>query len=118
MRVAGGCFSIPDRSADLFRDAGGYVRFAPLDLAPVGAGRHTDQLGEASAEGTERRAADGEADLGDAEVAPTQQGHGALDAPRHEIGVRRLAVGELELAAEMPGRHVDAPGQCLDVERL
>ena len=41
--------------------------------APIDAGRHTDQLGEAGAEGAQRRAADLEADLGDAEVATTQQ---------------------------------------------
>jgi hypothetical protein len=44
--------------------------------------------------------------------------HRALDAPRHQIGVRRLAVGAPELAAEVPGRHVDAAGQRLDVQRL
>ena len=86
--------------------------------APVGAGRHADQLGEAGAEGAQRRAADREADLGDAEVAAAQQRHRALDAPRHQVAVRRLAVGELELAAEVPGRHVRAAGERLDVQRL
>src|SRR3990170_2927448 len=85
---------------------------------PIDAGRHTDQLGEATAEGAQRRAADGEADLGDAEVATTQQRHRALDAPRHQVAVRRLAVGEPELAAEVPGRHVRAAGEHLDVQRL
>ena len=87
-------------------------------LAPVGAGRHTDQLGEASAEGAQRRAADRETDLSDAEVATTQQRHRALDAPRHEVAVRGLAVGEPELAAEVPGRHVRAAGERLDVQRV
>jgi hypothetical protein len=87
-------------------------------VAPVGAGRHPDKLGEASAEGAQRRAADRETDLGNAEVATTQQRHRALDAPRHQIGVRRLAVGEPELAAEVPGRHVRAAGERLDVQRL
>src|SRR3990170_2519804 len=54
-------FSIPDRSGHLFRH---------------------DQLGEATAEGAQRRAADLETDLGDAEVATAQQRHRALDAPR------------------------------------
>src|SRR5664280_1215497 len=76
--------------------------------------RHTDQFGEASAEGAQRRAADREADLGDAEVATTQQRHRALDAPRHQIGVRLLAVGEPELAAEVPGRDVGVAGERLD----
>jgi hypothetical protein len=46
---------------------------------PIGVGRHTDQLGEASAEGAQRRAADRETDLGDAEVTTTRQRHRALD---------------------------------------
>ena len=87
-------------------------------LAPVGAGRHTDQLGEAAAEGAQRRTADREADLGDAEVATAQQRHRALDAARHQVAVRRLAVGEPELAAEVPGGHVHAAGERLDVQRL
>jgi hypothetical protein len=79
---------------------------------------HADQLDEASAEGAQRRAADLETDIGDAEVATTQQRHGTLDAPRHQVAVRRLAVGEPELAAEVSGRHVHAPGERLDVKRL
>src|SRR5919106_3932958 len=110
-------FSIPDRSGDLFRHARRHPGRRAHRLAPVGAGRHTDQLGEASAEGPERRAADLEADLGDAEVATAQQRHRALDAPRHEVAVRRLAVREPELAAEVPGRHVHAAGEGLDVQR-
>jgi hypothetical protein len=47
-----------------------------------------------------------------------QQRHRALDAPRHEVSVGRLAVGEAELAAEVPGRHVRAAGEGLDVQRL
>src|SRR4051812_46280475 len=112
------CFSIPDRSRDLLgharRDPGHRAR----GLAPVDAGRHADQLGEARAEGPQRRAADVEADLGDAELAATQQRHRALDAPRHQVAVGGLAVGELELAAEVPGRHVRAAGERLDVQRL
>src|SRR5438132_973845 len=87
-------------------------------LAPVGAGRHAGQFGEASAEGAQRRAADRETDLGDAEIAPAQQRHRALDLPRHQVAVRRFAVGEPELAAEVPGRHVRAAGERLDVQRL
>ena len=118
MRLGGRRFSIPDRSGHLFRHAGRHPRRRARRLAPIDAGRHTDQLGEASAEGAQRRAADREADLGDAEVATTQQRHRALDAPRHQIAVRRLAVGEPELAAEVPGRHVRAAGERLDVQRL
>src|SRR6266545_4173631 len=111
-------FSIPDRSGHLFRHARRHPRRRARRLAPVDAGRHADQLGEAAAEGAQRRAADREADLGDAEVATAQQRHRALDAPRHQVAVRRLAVGEPELAAEVPGRHVRAAGERLDVQRL
>src|SRR6266540_5142190 len=85
------CFSIPDRSGHLFRDARRHPRRRARRLAPVGAWRHTDQFGEASAEGAQRRAADLETDLGDAEVAATQQRHRTLDAPRHLLAVRAPA---------------------------
>src|SRR5258706_9069809 len=111
-------FSIPDRSGHLFRHAGRHSRRRARRLVPIDAGRHTDQLGEATAEGAERRAADREADLGDAEVATTQQRHRALDAPRHHRGVRRFAEGEPELAAEVPGRHVRTARELVDVQRL
>src|SRR3954447_9196587 len=91
-------FSIPDRSGDLLRQARRHPRRRAGRVAPVGAGRHADQVAEATAEGAQRRAADREADLGDAEVTTTQQSHRALDAPRHQVAVRRLAVGEPELA--------------------
>src|ERR1700710_1632703 len=111
-------FSIPDRSADLLLNTRRQARGPAGRLAPVGTGRYTDQLGEACAEGAQRRAADREADLGDAEVAATQQRHRALDASRHQVAVRRLAVGELELAAEVSRRHVRVAGERLDVQRL
>src|SRR5689334_23787877 len=84
------------------------------DALPI----YAHELGEARAEGAQRRAADLEADLGDAEIAAAQQRHRALDAPGHQVGVRRLAVGELELAAEVTSRHVHAAGKRLDVQRL
>src|SRR5919107_3905930 len=89
----GRSFSIPDRSGHLFRHAGWHPRRRAHRPAPIDAGRHTDQLGEASAEGAQRGAPYLEADLGDAEAATTQQRHRALDAPRHQVSVRRLAVG-------------------------
>src|SRR5438309_6854221 len=95
-------FSIPDRSGHLLRHARRHTHRRTRRLVPVGAGRHADQLGEARAECSERRAADRETDLGDAEVAATQQRHRTLDAPRHEVAVRRLAVRAPELAAEVP----------------
>src|SRR4051794_9057106 len=111
-------FSIPDRSGDLLGHAGRDARRGLPGLASVDAGWHPDQFGEAGAEGAQRRAADGEADLGDAHVATTEQRHGPFDAPGHEVAVGRLAVGEAELPAEVPGRHVRASSQRLDVERL
>jgi hypothetical protein len=116
LRLGDRRFSIPDRSGHLFRHTRWHPRRRPRRLAPVGAGRHTDQLGEAAAEGAQRRAADREADLGDTEVATTQQRHRALDASRHQIAIRRLAVGAPELAAEVPGRHIHAAGERLDVQ--
>src|SRR2546425_6792064 len=110
-------FSIPDGSGHLFRHARRHPRRRARRGAPVGAGRHTDQFGKASAEGAQRRAADCETDVGDAKVAAPQQRHRPLDAPRHHVAVRRLAVGDPELAAEVPGRHVRAAGERLDVQR-
>src|SRR5215467_9187646 len=61
-------FSIPDRSGHLLRHTRRHPCRGGRHLAPVGAGRHPDQLGETGAEGAQRRAADRETDLGDAEV--------------------------------------------------
>jgi hypothetical protein len=65
----GGRFSIPDRSGDLLGHARRHPRRRARRLPAVDAGRHADELGEARAEGAQGRAADLEADLGDAEVA-------------------------------------------------
>src|SRR5689334_24786412 len=51
------------------------------DALPI----YANELGEARAEGAQRRAAYLEADLGDAELAAAQQRHRALDAARHEV---------------------------------
>ncbi len=50
MRLVDRRFSIPDRSGHLLRHAWRNPRDRTRRTAPVGAGRHTDQLGEASAE--------------------------------------------------------------------
>ena len=94
-----------------FDDARHDLGLRLLRSRSVRAGRHADQFGEARAERAERRAADGEAHVGDAQVAATQQRHRPLDAPRHQIAVRRLAVGQLELAAEVTRRHVARRGR-------
>jgi hypothetical protein len=111
-------FSIPDRSGHLL----GNARRDPCDrdrgVASVDARRHADQLREASAERAERRTTNGETHLGDAEITPPQQGHRPLDAAGHQIAVRRLAVRQLELTAQVTGRHVRPARECLDVERL
>src|SRR5690606_4058686 len=89
----------------------------PASLSSVATGGHAHELGEASGEGTEGPVADREAHLGDAEVAAAQQRHGALDAPGHEVAVRRFPVRRLELAAEVAGGEADARGERLDIER-
>src|SRR4051812_27358667 len=86
-------FSVPDRSRDLLLDAQQHAPGGGLLLAPVGARRHADELCETAAEAAERRAADLEADLGDAEVPAPEQRHGALDPTGHEVAVGRLAIG-------------------------
>ena len=111
-------FSIPDGSRHLLCDARRQFRRLASDLAAVCTRRDADQLGEASAEGAEGGAADGETDLGDGEVASPQQRHRAFDAPGHEVGVGRLPVGEPELAAEVTRGHVNGAGEGFDVERL
>src|SRR5579872_4130922 len=95
------CFSIPDRSGanldDARRNAGTLV------MAPgaVCAGAFTDHLGETRAEGSERRASDLEANIGDAEVAAPEQVLGPLDAACHEVRVRRLPERLSKAAREM-----------------
>src|SRR5690606_16522489 len=84
---------------------------------PIRAGRLADELGEAGAERSERGAADLKADLGDGEVASPQQGHRALDAPGHQVAVRRLAVGGAEAPREVAGGHAGRAGQRRNVER-
>ena len=110
--------TFPDGSGHLFRHARWHPRGGARLVAPVGAGRHADQLGETGAEGAQRRAAHRETNLGDTEVATAQQRHRALDAPRHQVPVRRLAVGAPELPAEVPSGHVRAAGERLDIQRL
>src|SRR6059058_3448688 len=111
-------FLISDRSRDLLRHARRYPGHRPGFLTRVRAWRNTDEFGEAGAEGAQGRTADRETDLGEAEAATTQQRHRALDAPSHQVAVRRFAVRDPELAAEMAGRHVRVAGEGLDVERL
>jgi len=59
------------RLGHLFRHARRHARRRARRVAPVDAGRHTDQHGEATAEGAQRRPTDRETDLDDAEVATT-----------------------------------------------
>jgi hypothetical protein len=56
-----------------FATQDGIPAVARAAWAPIDASRHTDEVGEATVEGAQRRAADRETDLGDAEVATTQQ---------------------------------------------
>src|SRR4051812_35380715 len=111
-------FSIPDRSRHLLCDARRHPRHRARGLFAIDAGRHADKLREARAERAQRRAANLEADLRDAELATPQQRHRSFDAPRHQVRVRRLAIGEAELTAQVPRRHVRAARERLDVKRL
>src|SRR6185437_7728331 len=79
-------------------------------------GRLTDELGEAGGERPEARTADGEADVGHAHVAVSQQGLGPLDPARHEVRVGRLGIRLAEPAAEVPLRHQRRARERGDVE--
>jgi peptide/nickel transport system permease protein len=83
-------------SRDLFRDAGRHVAGGPASPLSVGAGRHAHELREPRAEGAQRGAPHGEADVGHGQVRAAQQRHGALDPARHEVRVRRLPVREAD----------------------
>ena len=63
-------------------------------------------------------AADLETDLGDAEISAAQQRHRPLDPPRHQVSIRRLSVGQAELPAQMPRRHVHIAREGLDIQRF
>ena len=119
-----GCFSVPARcrrgparAARTIAAQLGRPRGVAVVAGAVRARRLSDDLGEARAEGADARTADGEAGLGHADVAAAQQGLGAFDAPRHQVGVRRLPVRVAEAAAEVRGRHERGAGQGGDVER-
>ena len=76
-----------------------------------------DDLGEPRAERAERGAPDGDARRGDGH-ALAEQRLGALDAPRHQVGVRRFAVRGTELPREVSRRHQRRARDRGDVERL
>ncbi|ONI75177.1 thiol reductant ABC exporter subunit CydC [Actinosynnema sp. ALI-1.44] len=79
--------AVADRPGDLFGHAGRHPSGRER-LTPVDTGRDADEFGEAGAERAQRRAADRETDLGDAQVAAAQQRHGPLDPSGHQIPVR------------------------------
>ena len=110
-----------DRRAPRARRDHAHARRNDLEVAVVARAvlrrRLADDLGEARAERAERRAADGDAGVGDRHPL-AQQRLGALDASRHEVRVRRLAVGGAELAREVRRRHQRGTRHGRDVERL
>ena len=89
----------------------------PVIAVAVGGRGLSRQLGEAGAERPERGAPHRQADLGDRLVAAAQQRLGPLDAARHQVRVRGLAVGGAELPGEVRGRHERRPGDRGDVKR-
>jgi hypothetical protein len=70
-------FSIPDRSGHLFRHARRHPRRRPRRLAPAGAGRHPDQLGERLLK------------LPTDEQATAKQAKVTLRSPRHSSAIAR-----------------------------
>jgi hypothetical protein len=74
VRLADRCFLIPDRSGHLLRHARRHPGRRARRVAPVDAGRHADQVGEAAAEGAQRRA-DRETDLERARIGAEGAGH-------------------------------------------
>src|SRR5215813_1768497 len=73
---------------------------------------------EAAGERANRAEADGHADFGDRAVRVAQQRRGALEAPRKQVRVRRLAKGAAEFANEVGAREASRLGQVVDAERL
>ena len=100
-------FSIPDRVWSLVSPRTATSLPSPAPPAPMAPG-HPDQLGEATAEAASEAQPTGK-QASEAAVATTQQRDRALDASGHQVAVRRLAVGQAELAAEVPARR--SPGR-------
>src|SRR6516164_5281921 len=95
----------PARPGHDHRLAGGHATELLVIAGAVHRRRLADELSEAGGEGAEARTADRETDLRHAQVAATQQRLRPLDAPGHEVRVRRLGVGLAEAAAEVSRRH-------------
>src|SRR3954451_7175298 len=111
-------FSDPARSRPGLADALGHDRAGVVVTVAIGSRALPHELREPRAEGTQRRAADRDADLSDGEVAATQQRLGALDAAGHQVAVGRLTVGAAELPGEVRRRHERSAGKGGHVERL
>ena len=79
-------------------------------MVPIGAGRHADQFGEATAERAQRRAADRETDLGDAEVATTQPGTAEPTLDLTDAGVADIALLLVILGTALGGPLTTALG--------
>ncbi len=79
--------------------------------------RNADNLAEARAEGTERRAPNSDASRGYRIPLP-QKSLCSFDTPGHQIGIRRFTVCGPEFAREMCGRHMSGTRHGRDVERL
>src|SRR4051794_23504384 len=107
----------PGRARDVLGHAARHADELAVVAGAVGGRRLAHELGEARAERPQRRAADLQADLRDREVAAPQQRLRALDAPRHQVRVGRLAVRRAELAGEVRARHQRLAGEGRHVER-
>ncbi len=101
-------------------DAGGDARLVRGGRmgSPVSRGRLPVGAAEARGEGADALQADGEADLSDRGVGVTQQRRGALQPSRQQIGVRRLAEGAAELAAEVGAGKTGGTGEIVNAKWL
>ena len=105
------------RAGEVPGDAARHARERAVVTRPVGRRRLAHQLGEAGAEGAERRTPDLPADLGDRQLATAQQRLRPLDSPRHQVRVGRLPVRGAELPREVRGGHQRGAAERGDVER-
>lgn len=80
-------------------------------MLAVNTRRDTNQIGEASTERPQGLTPHGEAHLRHRHVAAPQQRHRAADPEGHQIRVRRLTEGELELPGQVSSRKLYTPSE-------
>src|SRR3954469_5713544 len=78
---------------------------------PVGGRRHSVDACEAGRERAHTAKPDRKADAGDPAISAAEQRRGTLQPPGEQVGVRRLAEGSTEFAAEVGPREPGGAGQ-------